>query len=93
MRWLPVLLFLVFPVNAQAAVTFSEIAWMGGEDSANDEWIELYNSGSDLVSVDGWTISDGMNLDIELSGSIGAGSYAVLERTDDSSAPGGAFLV
>lgn len=65
---------------------------MGNASSANDEWIELYNDGSS-VDVTGWVLSDGANLSIDLAGAVGAGQYAVLERTDDSSAPGTAFLI
>ena len=65
---------------------------MGTTNSANDEWVELYNDGEN-VSLDGWTLSDGVNLSIALSGTIAAGAYAVLERTDDDSAPGTAFLL
>lgn len=81
------------PTYSHAAVVFNEIAWMGNEASANDEWIELYNDGTEAVSVDGWIVSDGMNLEIVLTGSVAPGQYAVLERTDDSSAPGVAFLI
>ncbi len=66
---------------------------MGTENSSNDEWIELFNSSNSAVSVDGWTLTDGNNLSIALSGTIAGGSYAVLERTDDNSAPGTAFLI
>lgn len=78
---------------ASAAVTINEVAWMGGVDSANFEWIELYNSGDAAVSLDGWTLKDGMNLSIALTGSISSNSYAVLERTSEESAPGSAFLL
>lgn len=77
---------------ANAAVYINEIAWMGGADSANDEWIELYNDGNSQ-SVEGWSLSDGQALDIELTGSVAAGQYAVLERTDEDSAPGNSFLI
>lgn len=65
---------------------------MGSAASANHEWIELYNGGGS-IDVTGWTISDGMNLHIELSGIIPAGAYVVLERTSDDSTAGTAFLV
>ncbi len=89
--------FLVFiisflPVHAHAAVFINEIAWMGGVDSANHEWIELYNSGSE-VNVNGWMLTSSGGLSIELSGSISSNSYAVLERTSDDSATGVAFLI
>lgn len=85
-------IILLVPQFVQAAVVINEVAWMGTVDSANDEWIELYNTGSS-VSLDGWVLTDGMNLEIELSGTIDAGEYAVLERTDDTTAPGSAFLI
>jgi hypothetical protein len=89
-------LFLVFvfvPWCSHAAVLINEIAWMGSGDDANNEWLELYNSGSASISLDGWVLTDGNTLDIPLVGTLGAGNYAVLERTDDGSAPGAAFLV
>lgn len=74
------------------AVYISEVAWMGSVESANYEWIELHNDGA-AQPVDGWILTDGANLNIELSGTIPSGSYAVLERTSDASAAGTAFLV
>lgn len=91
-RWFFVLTFFLFPGSSQAAIVISEIAWMGSVDSANDEWIELQNTGSSQV-VDGWLLSDGGSLEIELAGTIEAGQFAVLERTDDDSAPGSAFVI
>ena len=84
---------LMFPYMTHAAVVINEIAWMGTTVSANDEWVELYNNGATSVSVDGWRLTDGLNLNIELVGSIASGQYAVLERTDDASAPGASFLI
>lgn len=52
---------------------------MGSAQSANHEWIELFNSGAS-VAVDGWTLSDGNNLTIDLEGTIPANTYVVLER-------------
>lgn len=80
------------PGASQASVFINEVAWMGSVDSANLEWIELYNEGG-AVAVDGWVLTDGRNLSIELAGTITAQSYAVLERTSDASAPGSAFFI
>lgn len=88
-----VCLFVVVPFCAHAQVIIAEIAWMGSETSANDEWIELHNTGSSAVAVDGWTLIDDDSLDVSLSGSIPASARVVLERTDDSSALGSAFLI
>ena len=73
---------------ASAQVIINEIAWMGTQNSANDEWIELYNSGSGSVDLNGWLIeaADGTP-SISLSGSVSAGGYFLLERTDDTSVP------
>jgi len=60
---------------------------MGTAENANDEWIELYNHDSGGVNVDGWTISDGVSLDITLSGTIPGRTIVLLERTDDSTVP------
>lgn len=85
--------FWILPASVFASVSINEVAWMGSVDSANDEWIELYNSGDSDISLDGWTLEDGMNFEVILAGTVGAGQYAVLERTDDASAPGSAFLL
>lgn len=76
-----------------ASVSISEVAWMGSTESANHEWIELYNS-SESISVEGWTLSDGANLTITLAGTIPGSSYAVLERnrSDGSSVVSSPFL-
>ncbi|MCB9810543.1 MAG: lamin tail domain-containing protein [Candidatus Nomurabacteria bacterium] len=81
------------PIVANAAVIINEIAWMGDTESANHEWIELRNTEAVPVNVDGWILSDGLNLEITLSGTIPASSYAVLERSSDEAATGAAFLI
>ena len=81
-----VLLLLCIPMTSFASVHINEVAWMGTTNSANDEWIELYNSGPDTVDLSGWTLSanDGSPT-INLEGSISGNGYFLLERTDDSS--------
>ncbi len=83
-----ILLFTI-PWIASAAVVINEIAWMGGPASASDEWLELYNDGADAVSLAGWKLAaeDGAPL-ISLTGSIPAGGFYIMERTDDDSVPG-----
>lgn len=81
--------FFLAGTYAHASVVINEIAWMGTTVSANDEWIELYNDSSDTVSIAGWKLAavDGTPT-IVLSGSIAAGGYFLLERTDDDTVPG-----
>jgi hypothetical protein len=66
---------------------------MGSTSNANHEWIELHNSGADVIAVTGWTLSDGVNLSIALEGEVDPGEYVLLKRTSDASAPGPTFLV
>jgi 5-methylthioadenosine/S-adenosylhomocysteine deaminase len=96
-RLLPVLLLIlaggirevIAQETAARQVVLNEIAWMGTLASANDEWIELRNNTSGPVSLAGWTLTaaDGTP-SITLSGTIPAGGYFLLERTDDNTVPG-----
>ena len=73
--------------TVSAAVTINEVAWMGTVDSSSNEWIELANDGG-VADVTGWVLRIEGKKDITLSGSIGAGEYYLIERTDDSTVPG-----
>ena len=66
----------------------NEIAWMGTETSGSDEWIELYNNGNASADLSQWMLEaeDGSPA-IALSGSINAGAYFLIERTDDTTVP------
>ncbi len=88
MRYVPLFLFFLLPHFSHAAIIFSEIAWMGTSVNANDEWIELYNHDAASVNVVGWSISDGVSLDITLTGTIPGSTIVLLERTDDDTVPG-----
>lgn len=74
------------PTLAFAAVEITEVAWMGTVESQYGEWIELYNSGSEAVSLDGWKLytDGGSTLLISLTKTIAAGGYLVVERTTPS---------
>lgn len=66
-------------------VVINEVAWMGTDVSYNDEWIELHNPTGSDISLEGWSLNatDGSPV-ISLTGTIPAGGYYLLERTDDS---------
>ena len=74
---------LFFPFVVQGVsfgnVVINEIAWMGTSESANDEWMELYNTGGEDVSLEGWVLeaSDGTP-QINLTGSVSAGGFFLL---------------
>ncbi len=79
---------------ARNRVIFNEIAWMGSQNSANDEWIELKNIAGVQVDLTGWQILDKDNqiktifTDRErVSIQLSAGGFFLLERTNDDSLP------
>jgi len=65
-------------------VVINEIAWMGTKTSFNDEWIELFNNTNSEINFNGWSLKavDGTP-DINLTGTIPAKEFYLLERTDD----------
>lgn len=75
----------ITPLTA-GTVIINEVAWMGTAASAADEWIELYNTGTYAVNLEGWTLQGGDNNtpNIALNGSIAASGFFLLERTDDT---------
>ena len=66
------------------ALLINEVAWAGTQANSNDEWIELYNPGAQAINLAGWKLValDG-SPEIILGGQVAAGSYYLLERTDD----------
>jgi hypothetical protein len=88
-----ILFLFLLPFSAQATnslqVVVNEIAWMGGEESFADEWIELYNNADNAVGLGGWVLKavDGTP-EISLEGTILAKSFYLLERTNEETVPG-----
>jgi len=71
---------------AQNKVIFNEVAWMGTENSSNDEWIELKNISGELVNLNNWQILDNGN-QIEIifeEYAFSSQTLFLLERTDDT---------
>ena len=87
-KYAAILSLLVVPVIAHGDVRINEIAWMGTTESANDEWIELYNDSDVSIDLTGWVlkaIDDSPR--IELVGTISPHDFFLLERTDDGTVP------
>jgi len=85
-------ILIIFPVNFLLAqentIVVNEIAWMGTQEQWQNEWIELYNITDSPISLDKWILkAEDDSPKIELSGKIGAHSYFLLERTDDTTVP------
>ncbi len=89
---LPIItLLILIPLSLRATeptVLINEIAWMGTQTSANDEWLELYNPTVNEIDLTGWILeaTDG-SPKINLAGIIPAAGYFLLERTDDETVP------
>ncbi len=82
----------IFPVNfiltQEKTIIINEIAWMGTQEQWQNEWLELYNPTNSPISLDKWILkAKDDSPEIELSGTIGAHSYFLLERTDETTVP------
>lgn len=63
-------------------VVINEVAWAGSTASAYDEWIELFNTTGSAINLTGWKIVDDAGAQTyNLSGSIAAGGYYLIERS------------
>jgi len=86
------LFLLAFAFSVQAAdfldAVINEIAWMGTEESWQNEWIELYNNTNKTIKLDGWVLKAEDEIpNINLAGIIPANGFFILERTDDDTLP------
>ncbi len=72
----------------EESIVINEIAWMGGEHSYADEWIELYNNTDSSINFEGWVLkaNDGTP-ETNLSGTILPYAFYLLERKDDNTVP------
>lgn len=71
-------------------VVINEVAWMGTQESASDEWIELANVSKEAVDISGWQLVDAKEqIRVIFKGGtvIPAGGFFLLERTDDATVP------
>ncbi len=85
MRW--IILLLAIPAMLMATdpgdVVINEVMWMGAFHFS-DEWIELHNTTGAVVDLTGWYILDDGSATYNLSGSIAAGGYFLIEKTDSA---------
>ncbi len=78
----------------QGSVVINEVAWAGSADSANDEWIELYNTSSAVVDLSGWTINDDQGQSVyALAGNIAAHGYYLIEDSQGAAQPNVANII
>jgi len=71
-------------------IILHEVAWMGNDNSYNNEWIELKNISVNEINLSGWQLVN-KNKKIKIifgdEDKISAGGYYLLERTDDETVP------
>ena len=81
-------LFLMTPGGWASDVVINEVAWSGAPTDLRHEWIELFNTTEQTVSLTGWrlTSSDGCP-DAELRGSIPPLGFYLLARDHDDVLP------
>jgi len=82
-------LFFLLTTSTSAAnsldIIINEIAWMGTDNSPQDEWIELYNNLSSPINISGWKLkSNDGTPEVILEGKIPAKGFFLLERTDET---------
>ena len=67
-------------------MVINEVAWSGTATSSNDEWLELYNSGSGAQELAGWSVCAGDAKIVTFSSAhrIESGQFFLIERTDDT---------
>jgi beta-lactamase superfamily II metal-dependent hydrolase len=75
-------------------VVINEVAWAGSSSNSLDEWIELYNTTGSAINLTGWKIVDDNGAQTyNLSGTIAANSYYLIERTTTSTSVAGDLTI
>jgi hypothetical protein len=74
----------VVQAAAPGVVVINEVAWAGSADSANDEWMELYNTTGAAVDLSGWKIKDdgAVAFTFPAGSGIAAHGYALIEDAE-----------
>lgn len=85
--FVPQFLFVKAALASEDGVFFSEIMWNGSSISSSDEWIELYNAGTSVVDIGGYSLFDCVKgeaiLTIE-SGQIAPKGYFLISNNDQN---------
>ncbi len=76
---LALILLFIFQI-AKADIIINEICWMGDDASSSNEWIELYNSSNENISLNDWQIVISKEKTINLKGIIPSQGFYLLSR-------------
>ncbi|MBI4584433.1 MAG: CotH kinase family protein [Planctomycetes bacterium] len=69
---------------ADADVIINEIHYHPASDDDGEEYIELYNRGSEAVSLEGWSFTNGVAFTFPAGAAIQAGGYLVVAKNADN---------
>src|SRR4030095_266074 len=61
-------------------IVINKIMYSPISGDSDDEFVELYNRGTNVVSVAGWRLAGGISLNLPLDAAIPAGGYLVIAR-------------
>ena len=64
----------------QAEIVINEIHYNSRPNDAQDEFVELYNSGDTPVDLSGWFFNDGFDYTFPVGTQIGVGGYVVVAK-------------
>jgi hypothetical protein len=65
-------------------VAINEVAWMGTQASPTDQWIELYNNTKENIDLTKWKLVVKNKFKIDLSGTIPAQGFYLLENNENT---------
>ncbi|GAI12969.1 unnamed protein product, partial [marine sediment metagenome] len=65
-------------------VAINEIAWMGTKADSADEWLELYNNTQENIDLSNWKLAVKDKFEINLSGTIPAQGFYLLENNESA---------
>jgi len=71
-------------------IIINEVAWMGTQNSSNDEWIELKNVSSGVIDLSNWQLldqSEQIKIIFPSTARLGTGQFLLLERTNNETVP------
>lgn len=79
LRFTVLMIGVLAPTTLRAQVVVNEILYHAPDDDANTlEWIELYNSSDDVVSLSGWKITDGVEFAFPADAKLLPHDYALI---------------
>jgi hypothetical protein len=64
-------------------ILINEIAFHPITDSSREEFVELHNSGAEVVDLSGWGFSNGIDFDFPANATLEAGGYLVVAKDPD----------